>query len=998
MDTENTPRLDLAAIRKRLEGKSGKRYWRSLEEVADTPDFQAFLEDEFPGRSTLLSLDRRDFLKVMGASMALAGLAGCRRLPKEKIVPYVRMPEEIVLGKPLTYASTMQLGGFGIGILVESHEGRPTKIEGNPSHPASLGSTDIFTQAEILNFYDPDRARMAQLDGQPSTYTTFLKEMRAALAKQLPSGGAGLRLLTEYVTSPTLADEIQKLLAKFPQARWHQYESIHQDSALEGGRMAFGEDVATVYHFDKARVVASFDADIFSGIGTGVRHARDFMSNRRVEGADAVMSRLYAVECTMTLTGATADHRVPLRGGDVEGALRTLAGLLGVGPSVAAPQSMPTGWLDALAKDLAANLGAAVVVPGETQSLAVHALAHAINAAIGAVGETVEHLAPVHAQPMNASESLRDLVAAMDAGRVDTLLVLGGNPAYTAPADVPFAKAVAGVKHSAHVSLSTNETSAVLSWHVPEAHFLEAWGDARAFDGTASLVQPLIEPLFDGKSHLEVLSALTGVPVSGYELVRKRWMSALGGEKGWRHALHEGVVPNSRSAAKAVTLRPEASSPPAARPAAGGMEIVLRADPSLYDGRFANNGWLQELPKPFSKITWENAAYMSLRTAEKLGVTKEDYVEISHGGRKVKAPVWPAPGHPDDSITLHLGYGRTVAGQVGTQKDGFDVTPLRTSAAPWGFSGAKVEKVDGRARLATTQHHHAMEGRDILRVGNIADMGTNPSLGPVTDVEPFGDATLYEEPRFDYSKGDQWAMTIDLALCTGCNACVVACQAENNIPVVGKEQVMRGRIMQWIRIDGYYDNELENPEVHFQPLTCMHCEQAPCEPVCPVGATVHSAEGLNQMVYNRCVGTRYCSNNCPYKVRRFNFLNFTDNQLQFKQEERIPLLRMLNNPNVTVRGRGVMEKCTYCVQHINASRIEAKKALRDIEDGEIVTACQQACPTRAIVFGNQNNKASRVSKSQANPRNYVLLDELNTRPRTSYLAKVKNPNPEIGAN
>ncbi len=599
---------------------------------------------------------------------------------------------------------------------------------------------------------------------------------------------------------------------------------------------------------------------------------------------------------------------------------------------------------------------------------------------------------------MNVGESLRDLVAAMDAGRVDTLLVLGGNPAYTAPVDVPFASAAPKVKHSAYVSLSVNETSSVVGWHVPEAHFLEAWGDARAFDGTASLVQPLIEPLFDGKSHLEVVSALIGVPVSGYDLVRARWKPVLGGEKGWRRALHEGVVPNTRSSPKAPTLRPEVATLPMSAPVAGGMEIVLRPDPTLYDGRFANNGWLQELPKPFSKVTWENAAYMSVRTAERLGVTQEDYVEISHGGRSVKAPVWPAPGHPDDSITLHLGYGRTEAGQVGTQKDGFDASPLRTSTAPWGFSGAKVVKVPGRARIATTQHHHAMEGRDVVRVGTLADMSTNPSLGPVTDVEPLNDDSLYVEEAFDYSTGNQWAMTIDLALCTGCNACVIACQAENNIPVVGKEQVIRGRIMQWIRIDGYYSNELENPEVHFQPLTCMQCEQAPCEPVCPVGATVHSHEGLNQMVYNRCVGTRYCSNNCPYKVRRFNFLNFTDNQLQFKQEDRIPLLRMLNNPNVTVRGRGVMEKCTYCVQRINATRIEAKKAGRDIADGEIVTACQQACPTQAIVFGNKNDKDSRVSRSKANPRNYLLLDELNTRPRTSYLAKVKNPNPEIGAN
>ncbi|MCO5296211.1 MAG: TAT-variant-translocated molybdopterin oxidoreductase [Fimbriimonadaceae bacterium] len=1008
MDNEKTPPLDLSAIRKRLEGKSGKRYWRSLEEVADTPQFQAFLEDEFPGRSTLLSLDRRDFLKVMGASLALAGLAGCRRLPKEEIVPYVTQPEEIVPNVPLRYASALSIAGFGFGVLVESHEGRPTKIEGNPNHPASLGSSDQFAQAEILNFYDPDRSRMVRKNGDPSTYEAFLAELRPVLTKQLASGGAGLRVLSEAVSSPTMAGLMEKMRAKFPAMRWHQWEPAHRDAALEGARLAFGEDVDTIYHFDRANVILSLDADVFTAIGTNVRYARDLMKGRRVEGPASTMNRLYAVECTMTLTGATADHRIGLRAEEIEAFARALASRLGVaGATGATPASVPAPWFDALTRDLMDNAGSAVVVAGHEQPAVIHALAHAMNASLGAVGTTVKYIEPIHAKPVNMTESLRDLTGAMGAGRVDTLIILGGNPVFSAPSDVPFAKGLASVKHTAHIAQYDNETSAMTTWHVNEAHPLEAWGDVRAYDGTASIVQPLSEPLFGGKSQIEVVAALLDTPDSGYNLVRAQWKAKVGTtgtgsdqafEKWWRRALYDGVIPSTSAAKKAPTLVAGVPAVVARSAGSGGIEVVLRPDPGIFDGRFANNGWLQELPKPFSKLTWENAAYMSVSTAEKLGLTQEDYVEISHQERSVKAPVWLVPGLPDDSITLHLGFGRTRGGQVSDLSDGFDANALRTSASPWEVSGAKAVKAPGRARLATTQHHHAMEGRDIVRVGTLAGLASNPTLAPAPEGESSEEMTLYHDRPFDFKTGNQWGMSIDLGACTGCNACVVACQAENNIPVVGKEQVMRGRIMQWIRIDGYYGSNLDDAEVHFQPLTCMQCESAPCEPVCPVGATVHSHEGLNQMVYNRCVGTRYCSNNCPYKVRRFNFLNYTDNMEQFKQQERIPLLRMLNNPNVTVRGRGVMEKCTYCVQRINAARITAKKEGRDIKDGEIVTACQQACPTQAIVFGNINDPESAVVKRKANPRNYLLLEELNTRPRTTYLAKVKNPNPGIGAN
>jgi molybdopterin-containing oxidoreductase family iron-sulfur binding subunit len=986
--------LDLAAIRARLAESRGPQYWRSLEELANTREFQEVLEREFPQHASvwLESLSRRGFLQLMGASLALAGLSACTKQPEEHIVPYTKPPESVVPGRPQFYATAVLLGGVATGVLVESHTGRPTKVEGNPEHPGSLGATDVFTQASILMLYDPDRAQVVSHARRISSWDAFLAASKTAIEAQRAKNGAGLRFLTETVTSPTLFSQLQALLKEFPEARWHQYEPVNRDAVRAGARLAFGEDVDTQYHFDKAEVILSLDGDFLFGMPGSIRYARDFSAKRKARDERASMNRLYVAESAPSITGSVADHRLSLRAGEIELLARAVAkemGLANIPPGKWADKQKYTKWISALVGDLQKHNGASLVVAGDQQSPVVHAIAHAVNHALGNVGKTVVYTEPVQANPVNQLNSLRELVQDMQAGKVEMLVILGGNPVYTAPVDLGFAAALDKVAFRAHCSLHEDETAALCHWHIPESHPLEAWSDARAYDGTVTIIQPLIAPLYGSKSFHEIIAALMGQTASGYEIVRKYWEGQLSDfEHTWRKSLHDGVVAGTAFAPKPVSL----AKGDWARLAAGlqdgagspeGMEIIFRPDPSIWDGRFCNNGWLQELPKQLTKLTWDNAALVSPATAEGLGLAAEDVIELKYKDRSVRAAVWITPGQPDGTVTVHLGYGRTHAGRVGSGM-GFNAYALRTSDSPWFGAGLTIHRTGERYPLACTQDHHSMEGRYIVRSGTLEEFKRHPHFVQEMAEDPPPDMTLYPEVKYE---GRAWGMTIDLSSCIGCGACVTACQAENNIPVVGKEQVMIGREMHWIRVDRYYSGDIDNPELHHQPIPCMQCENAPCEPVCPVGATVHSKEGLNDMVYNRCVGTRYCSNNCPYKVRRFNFLLY--------QDWDTPSLKLQRNPNVSVRSRGVMEKCTYCVQRINAARITAEKEDRGIRDGEIVTACQAACPAEAIVFGDINDKESRVAKLKATPLNYGLLTDLNTRPRTTYLARLTNPNPEI---
>jgi molybdopterin-containing oxidoreductase family iron-sulfur binding subunit len=984
----------LAELRQRLAGRTGRDYWRGLEELSGTPEFEEFLHREFPENASEWhdSKSRRDFLKLMGASLALAGLSACTRQPVEKIVPYVRSPEEFIPGQPLYYATALILGGMATGVLVESHMGRPTKIEGNEKHPASLGATDAFAQAAILTLYDPDRSQVVINSGRISTWSEFLAAVTRAMQSLKAKRGAGLRLLTETVTSPTLVRQIQNLLREYPEAKWHQWEPVNRDAARAGALLAFGSDVAVQYTIEKANVILSLEADFLARGAAHLRYARQFAARRRVLDASGTMNRLYVVECTPSHTGAVADHRLRVRAADVEAVALALARRLGI--AAAAQPDMEqkhAKWLDALAQDMQRNRGACVVIPGEAQSPAVHALAHAMNAALGNAGVTVAYTDPIEASPVDQTGSLKQLVSDMARGSIEALIVLGGNPLYTAPVDLEFEKHFLRVPLRIHLSLYEDETSYLSHWHLPEAHPLETWGDACAYDGTRTIQQPLIAPLYGGRSAIELLATLAGqTGRSGYDIVRDFWRTQWKSEEfetAWRQAVHNGFVDSTALPTRKVSLRKDWADVLAQfkpeRPQT--LEINFRPDPTIYDGRFANNAWLQELPKPLTKITWENVALVSPATAKRLQIESQDVVELRYDGRTLHAPVWVMPGQADDSVTVFLGYGRKRAGRVGANI-GYNAYALRRSDAPWFCSGLQLAPTGQRQRLASTQLHNLLEGRNHVRAGSLEEFKQHPEFIHEMGEAPAAGLSLYPEVKYS---GNAWGMAIDLGACTGCNACVVACQAENNIPVVGRAQVLNAREMHWLRIDRYFAGTPESPEFYHQPMLCQQCENAPCEVVCPVAATVHSDEGLNDMVYNRCVGTRYCSNNCPYKVRRFNFLQYTD--------EQTPVLKLLRNPDVTVRSRGVMEKCTYCVQRINEKRILAEREGRAIGEGEIVTACQQVCPTEAIIFGNINDPNSRVSRLRASKRNYSVLAELNTRPRTTYLARLRNPNPVLEA-
>jgi len=1006
MDNENLvkieavcpSKMELAEVREKLSrAKSGPQYWRSLEELAQSDGFFEMLHREFPRQASVWPEDssRRNFLKLMSASLALAGLSACVKQPLEPIVPYVRQPDEVVLGNPLFFASAMPFGAYATPVLVESHEGRPTKIEGNPEHPAGLGGSDVFAQASILDMYDPDRAQIITYLGALSTWSDYITALRGALNGQKALQGAGLRILSSPTSSPTMASLMDQVQKAFPQSKWIQWEPVNRDNVAAGAKLAFGDYVETRYNLAKAQTVLSLDGDFLSsGFPGFLYYARQFAAQRNPDLHEKML-RFYSIQSTPTNTSGKADHRLPVRASEVEQLARAIAAGLGVGGgSNAKPEHQK--FVAAVVKDLEAHKGAAVVIPGDNQPPAVHALAHAMNAALGANGNTVVFTEPVQIKPQDQTAALKELAGEMNAGQVDLLLIFGSNPVYGAPAEINFADAMDKVQLRVLHGLYQDETYDHVHWHINATHYLEQWGDTRAFDGTASIVQPLIAPLYDGKSEYEFISAVVdpSPDTTGYDLVRTYWQGQIKGDfdTEWRKVLNDGYIANTAFPVKTASAKGgDIPVTPSLTPEL--MEVVFRRDPLIYDGSRANNSWLQETPKPITNLCWDNAVFISPNQAKKSELVTGDIIEIDVKGRKVQGPIWPQPGHPDNCITVFLGYGRTKAGRVGTDV-GFSGYKIRGSEAPW-YAETTIKKVGSGFGFAHPQGFQyidysdlpkgtePLKNRHIIRKATLEDfMKPGFTLEDNEVVPP--EMSLYT--NYQYT-GLKWGMTIDMNSCVGCKTCIVACQAENNIPVVGKEQTMRGRQMQWLRVDMYYEGGTENPDMFYQPVPCQQCENAPCEVVCPVGATVHSTEGLNDMVYNRCVGTRYCSNNCPYKVRRFNFLLF--------QDFTTPQFKMMRNPEVSIRSRGVMEKCTYCVQRIAEGRITAERENRTVRDGEVITACQQACPAGAIVFGDLNDPNSRVSKIKAQQRNYNLLEDLNTRPRTSYMAVVQNPNPEL---
>jgi molybdopterin-containing oxidoreductase family iron-sulfur binding subunit len=1012
-----------------------RTYWRSLAQIEDRPESRAFLEREFQEGASELpeGISRRDMMMLLGASVSLAGLAGCRR-PVEQIVPYVNAPEEIVPGVPRYYATTMPFGRSAYGLIVESHEGRPTKIEGNPAHPSTLGASSVRIQASVLGLYDPDRSQTVRLKGESKSWTDFVTAW--GQLSQAHADGTGLAVLSESFSSPTLARLASEFRARYPKAIWATYEAVSDENRLAGLKAATGRDVDLMLRLDHASVILALDADPLLSDPEMIRHTRGFADGRRAGASGGEMNRLYAVEGVFSLTGAMADHRLRLESRQIASFVAALAARLAAPGAANLPgggiQGVDARWIDALAKDLLANRGKGLIVAGDRQPPAVHAAACALNTHLGNAGKTVSYYETKDAALPSAS-SLVSLVSAMNAGTVQTLVILGGNPVFDAPADLDFASAMAKVSHAIALGHAVDETSSTAEWHIPRAHYLESWGDARAVGGTVSVVQPLILPLFGGHSAVEVLGLMVGEKERpGYDIVRDTWKPILGEvefENKWNRVLHDGLLAGSELPEVVAKLTAQPFSELArviggGAGSAGGLEVVFVASPWLHDGRFANEGWLQELPDPLTKLTWDNPALVGPKSAETLGVENGDLIRVEYGGRSLELPVWILPGMADGVVALTLGYGRQSAGRIGS-RIGFDTFTVRASQAPGFDGGVKLTRVGRKYPLSATQEHGSMEGRPIVRESTLAELRSEQASQPAraegghaeapaapgpaqaegahaeesSQTQGHGKASRFgvfpeDPPHFSlwkehtYDKGHQWGMTIDLNACIGCNACMTACQSENNVPVVGKAQVAKGREMHWLRVDRYFSGEPSgSPEVVFQPVPCMHCEDAPCEQVCPVAATVHDAQGLNVMVYNRCIGTRYCSNNCPYKVRRFNFFNFT--------KDTPAILQLAMNPDVTVRARGVMEKCTYCTQRINRVKIDAKLAGRDVRDGDVKTACQQACPASAIEFGDLRDTSSRVVKAKSDPRNYALLDELNTKPRTTYLAKVRNPNPEL---
>lgn len=999
-----------------------KTYWKSLNELANNEEYQKFAEREFPENATELKdgISRRNFLQVMGASVALAGLASCRK-PVEKILPHSRQPEYMVTGQASYYATSMPFRGYTTGVLVHSYEGRPIKIEGNDLHPASGGKTNIHAQAEVLNLYDQDRSRHVRNNNEQSSWEDFV----AFCNEHFSNTDRRIAFISEANHGPTFTRLKEEARNRFPNADWVTFEPFGEENVLNGHQKAFGEKLRRSNRFDRANVVISLEDDFMNAADNNVQNIRRFNEARKIESTDDELNRLYVVESNYSLTGSNADHRYRLKTSKLEAFTYSLASRLSQeveGLEAFAgynDESIDRDWIEELASELLANRGQAVLTAGAEHSADVHAAVAAINAALGNAGETIEYIEVPTVDQQDQNLRYKEVVEAMQNGEYDTVVLIGTNPVYNSFSDLDFEQALDQVDTTIHLGLHNDETGSRCSWHVNRAHFLETWNDGRSWEGALSVVQPLIQPLFDGKSEIELLAAIVrGEDHKGIDLVRNSWQDVLTGDfdTQWDTVLHDGLLEDtgydlasvsiagnfSNEMERAISEVPQSSE--------SDIEFVIRPDPKLLDGRYANNGWLMELPDQMTKITWDNVAILSPTTARELGIPDSRYfgqteipmLSIETNDGMVELAAWVLPGHADNSITTYTGYGREI-GRVGAGV-GVNTFAVRNSRSPLVHSNVSVAPTGEDYEIASTQDHHSMEGRPLVMDAPIAEYRQNPTFAKdetaiyegEIDPETGRPINLYSVDHFPDHE-PQWGMTIDLNSCIGCGVCTIACQAENNIPVIGKREVRRGREMHWIRTDRYFSGDEDgNPKVMHQPVPCMHCEQAPCEQVCPVVATTHSDDGLNQMTYNRCIGTRYCANNCPFKVRRFNFFNYAREFLADGDDPEI--IQMAMNPDVTVRFRGVMEKCTYCVQRISRAKIETKNKTGDSvkpPDGMVVTACQQACPADAINFGDISDRQSNVSIAKDNERNYNLLEYLNIRPRTSYLAKIRNPNTNL---
>lgn len=971
--------IDIQELREKLAAGRGPTFWRTLDEAAESEELREYIEEEFPALTGEIpqGIDRRNLLKVMAASLAMAGAAACTKQPKELIVPYVRQPENVIPGIPLFYATAMPAHGYGRGLLVESHLNRPTKIEGNPDHPASLGATTVFEQGSVLNLYDPDRSETILHTGRLSTWSDFTIAFNTEAQNILARRGEGLAILTGVCTSPTLMNQISSLFQQTPSAKWYIHEPSTNPAIASAARKIAGRSAFVHYDLSQADVVVSLDSDFTNNGPAALLYARQLSQRRKVIDNGQTPIRHYAVESGPTVSGSIADHHFPMESGKIPAIAYHLARACGAAaPDVTEPAP---AWLNVVAQDLQAARGRCVIIPGEYQPESVHLAAYAANAALGNVGKTVRLLEGV--EPDN-THSIEELTDDLNNGRVETLVILGGNPVYTAPTSLNFVDAIRKARLVVRLGNFYDETSRYSHWHIPEAHYLETWSDIRAFDGTVTIQQPLLQPLYEGKSAHEIISILQGKPEqNSHAIVKAYWQNQIKDDFDtvWQTSLHNGTV--TGTTVNVISAAGRVSLPPLSTPPNSEIEVVLRPDPTIGDGTYSNNGWLQELPKPQTKMTWENPITVSPGRAAKMGIHTGDVLRVTVNGKSVEGPAWIVPGQAESSVVVTFGYGRTGSGRLGNDI-GYNAFLIQDASSRFTVGGT-LAKTGKHVDVADGQHTQTMAGREPVRTATYKEFLQHPNF-PTMEEKPLAPSdTIYERSEWPY-KGYKWGMTIDLNVCTGCSACTIACQAENNIAVVGKDQVAKGRRMHWIRVDRYYSGDMDAPEIYNQPVPCMHCEQAPCEVVCPVAATVHNSEGLNQMVYNRCVGTRYCSNNCPYKVRRFNFLLYSDWNTQS--------LYGVRNPDVTVRSRGVMEKCTYCVQRIQEAKIQTEKEGRLIRDGEVVPACAQVCPTQAITFGNLNDNKSLVAKTQALQRSYGLLDDLNTRPRTLYLGYVRNSN------
>jgi len=976
-------------VRRRLGGRSGRAFWRGLEELSEAPEFKRLLAAEFPSLAqSPADFARRDILKCLGASLALAGLAGCSE-DLSHSVPYVEAPETIIPGRPKYYATAALMGGYAQPVLGETHVGRPTKLEGNPDHPACLGATDAFTQAALLGLYDPDRSRSPRYMGRPTAWSG-LDAMLVSQATRLDAtAGQGFCLLTGATSSPTMGRQLNLLMRRWPQARWYIHEPVSEESRIEAARLVFGRRLEQRLHLDRAEVVVCLDDDVMGPGPKQTYHARGWTKRRQSAQRGEGSCAIWMAEPTPSLTGVMAGRRIIARPDRISTLAAALAARLGMSSEPAPPLGEEERrWIESAAAALDAHRGQCLVAVGSQHAPAVQALGLFINAKLGNIGATLVLAEPSLLQPPDEAATFQDLVQRMKAGEVSSLTILDCNPAYTAPADLDFTGAAERVEMRFHSGLYFDETAALCQWHAPLQHDLETWSDARAVNGLATILQPLIGFSFGGRSrHVMLQNCLGDVFAEARAVVvetwREFWNDAF--DEHWNSALVAGFVPDSAPAE--IAVQPIVDTAPAvARAARGeGLTVVVKPDPTIWDGRFANLAWLQELPKPLTKVTWDNVILVSPALAEELHIETGNEVRLEVPGRSVAGPAWVMPGQEPRTVTVFLGYGRGPIGRV-MEGAGYDAYRIRTVADPWQSGGAGLTRTSKVWQLASTQLHFALEGRDMVRFVPAGDARVDGRHSKKRKVGETRKETIYPVQHYE---SPSWGLSIDTDLCIGCNACVVACVAENNIPMVGKEQVAMGREMFWLRVDRYYQGPPENPKTVFQPVPCMHCEKAPCEMGCPVNATTHSPDGLNQQVYNRCIGTRTCSSYCPYKVRRFNWFDLTGSDP--------PEIQALRNPDVTVRDRGVMEKCTYCVQRIRSAEIQAKIDGRPIRDGEIQTACQQACPTSAIVFGDVMDPETVVSRRKTSSRDYSLLEEVNTWPRTTYLARIEDEPPDGGS-